>query len=145
MSVVVERAGALFKEGFSCSQAVAAVFGPRYGLDEAAVLKVSACFGGGMQAAEVCGAVSGAVMVIGMKDGYADPKDKAAKFHALGRTAEFMRLFRERHGRLTCRELLGCDIMTPEGKQKALDAKLFATACPDFVAGAARILEEMGY
>lgn len=145
MSVATERAEALFREGFSCSQAVAVTFSAKYGLDETTALKAASCFGGGVQAAEVCGAVSGAVMVIGLKDGYTDPKDKAAKFHGLGKTAEFVRLFRERYGHLTCSGLLGCNIMTPEGKQQALDAKLFSTACPVFVAGAVAILEEMEY
>ena len=145
MSAAVEHVERLFAEGFSCSQAIVAVFGPKYGLDEATAMKASACFSGGMQAAEVCGAVSGAIMVIGLKDGHTDPKNKPAKFHALGKAAEFMRLFQERHAALTCNGLLGCNVMTPEGKQHALAAKLFTTACPGFVTGAVHILEEMGY
>ena len=145
MSPLPERTAAIFREGFSCSQAVLAAFAETYGLDRQTALKLGSCFGGGVQAAEICGAVSGAVMVVGLKDGYADPKNKEVKFFVQGRAAEFHRLFRERHKHLRCRDLLGCDITTPEGRRAALDGKMFTTQCPVFVASAVEILEQMGY
>jgi len=58
---------------------------------------------------------------------------------------EFVRIFRERNKSIICRDILGCDISTPEGRKKAIDEKLFTTTCVDTVVSAAAILEELGY
>jgi C_GCAxxG_C_C family probable redox protein len=89
--------------------------------------------------------VSGAVLVIGLRYGHTDAKDRAAKRTCDAKVEEFMRAFRERHGHITCRDILGCDVSTPEGKKKALDEKLFTTVCVDTVISAATLLEEAGY
>lgn len=65
-----ERAVACFKEGFSCSQAVFSTFAPQLGLECELALKVAGLFGGGMgRLGEVCGAVTGALMALGLKYG----------------------------------------------------------------------------
>ena len=58
---------------------------------------------------------------------------------------EFLCDFSERNRHIICRDILACDISTPEGRQKARDEKLFTTVCVDMVASAATILEEQGY
>ena len=57
--------------------------------------------------------------------------------------AEFTRRFKQRHTTLDCRELLGCNIMTPEGKEIADEKNLFKTVCPNFVEDAAVIVQEL--
>jgi hypothetical protein len=57
--------------------------------------------------------------------------------------ASFNSAFRERHGSLLCRELLGCDLLTPEGGQLARERHLFRERCPELVRDAALILGEM--
>ena len=108
MSVYGERAKALFLEGYNCAQAVFAAFAPELGLDRETALKISSSFGGGMgRMREVCGAVSGMLMVAGMTDGSADPKDREAKAAHYALVRSLAGGFREENGSIVCRELLG--------------------------------------
>jgi C_GCAxxG_C_C family probable redox protein len=135
---------ALFKQGLSCSQAVLGAFCGRYGLDQTTARKVSCAFGGGMASTgEMCGAVTGALMVIGLAHGRAQPDDVGAKNRTYALTRTFWEEFRARHGSLVCRELLGVDLGTPEGSQRAREAALFEDLCPRFVEDAAGLLERM--
>ncbi len=92
--------------------------------------------------AGTCGAVTAALMVLGLRYGGTSP-DRDAKEAAYARIREFAARFKARNGSLVCRDLLGCDISTPEGHDSAKERNLFATACPKFVRDAAAILEEM--
>jgi C_GCAxxG_C_C family probable redox protein len=139
-----EIAAAAFKEGYNCSQAVLSAFAPEIGLEREAALRVATGFGGGIgRMAGTCGAVTGAVMVLGLRHGSVDPGDRQAKEVAYTAVREFVRRFEEKHGTVTCAGLLGCDISRPEGLAAAREASLFAQRCPLFVADAARILEPM--
>ena len=140
-----QYAAELFRSGFTCSQAVLAAFCDNYGLERHNALKIACGFGGGMRCAEVCGSVSGAVLVIGLKYGHTDAKDRAAKRACDAKVEEFVRVFTERNGHIICRDILGCDISTPEGRKKAMDDKLFTTICVDMVISATVILEASGY
>ena len=92
--------------------------------------------------AETCGAVTGAMMVLGLEHGNTAP-DREAKERVYEQVREFAQRFRARNGSLLCRELLGCDISTPEGLQQAREADFVLKICPKFVRDAAEILEEM--
>ena len=138
----VELAVACFSEGFCCSQAVLSTFGPQFGLDRDAALRVSAAFAGGMgRLGDTCGAVTGAFMVIGLKYGTIDPADAQAKEMTYRLVREFVDKFKARNGSVVCRELLGYDISTPEGLEAARDKKRFATLCPKYVRDASEIVE----
>ena len=140
----VERAVSCFKEGFSCSQAMLSTYGPQLGLNHELALKVSGAFGGGMaRMGETCGAVTGAFMVIGLKYGKTKVEDEQAKERAYSLVREFVDRFKSRNGSIVCRELLGCDISTPEGSDLAKEKNLFATLCPKFVQDAAEIIEQI--
>jgi C_GCAxxG_C_C family probable redox protein len=140
----VEQAIACFQEGFSCSQAVLSTFAPRLGLGRDLALKVSGAFGAGMgRMGETCGAVTGAFMVIGLLHGRTKAEDQETKEKAYALVAELADQFRQRNGSLACRELLGCDLGTPEGRQNAHDHGLSATRCVKFVRDAAEIVERM--
>jgi len=133
-----------FKEGFSCSQAVFSTYAVDMGLSRETALKVSQAFGGGMgQMGEVCGAVTGAFMVIGLKYGRTKIDDDEAKRKTYALVKEFTEKFKARNGTIICRELLGCDIGTPEGNRVAKDKELFSTVCPSFVRDAVDILEKI--
>ena len=140
-----QDAAELFRNGFLCSQAVFAAFCENYGLDKNSALKIASGLGSGLRSAEVCGAVSGAVLVIGLKHGYTDAKNRAAKESCNAKVEAFVRIFRERNRHIVCRDILGCDISTLDGRKKAIDEKLFTTVCLDMVVSAATILEELGY
>ncbi len=140
----VELAGELFGQGYNCAQAVLAAFGPDEGATRVTCLAVATPFGGGLgRMGEVCGAVSGALMVLGLRHGgdtVADPQIKDAAYAA---AQEFIARFKQRHQTILCRELLGCDLGTPEGRAEAQARQLSQTLCPGFVRDAAEILEAM--
>ena len=136
----VDLAIARFGKGHSCAQAVFSAFAEQMGMDYQTAVKLSSGFGGGMGMGSVCGAVTGAIMAIGLKHGGLDPKTK-------GQTAKLVREFTDRfkaqHRLLNCRDLMGCDVNTPEGRQTAKDKNLHATVCNAVVRDAARILTEL--
>ncbi len=140
----VDRAVALFEQGLSCSQAVLGAFCERYGLDESAGRKVSCAFGGGMASTgEMCGAVTGAMMVIGLAHGRVTPEDVQAKSRTYQLTRKLWDDIRARHGSIVCREILGLDIGTDEGNRRARESGLFKERCPRLVRDAAQALEEL--
>jgi C_GCAxxG_C_C family probable redox protein len=137
-----EDALSWFKQGFSCSQSVLAAYGPDFRLDRETALRVAGAFGGGMAGlGETCGAVTGALMVIGLRNGMVDAQDQPAKMKTRELAKDFIRKFEFRHGSVKCRELLGCDIGTSEGMERARNGLLFETLCPEFVRYAVEILE----
>jgi len=134
----------LFRQGFSCSQAVAAAFAEGLGLDRDAALRLSQPFGGGIaRRADWCGAMTGAFLVLGLKHGRTKAEDAAARDRTYALVGEFIDRFTARHGHFRCKDLLGCDIGTPEGRKMADEKKLHQTRCEDFVRDAAVILEEI--
>lgn len=143
MSKKSEQAVEWFKNGFNCSQAVLGSYGREFGLDCEQAFKVATGFGGGMRMAETCGAVTGAFMVLGLKYGNTTADDKESKAKTYERIVEYTRRFKARNGSVRCRELLGCDISTPEGMEKARKNELFDSVCPKMVRDAAEILEEI--
>ena len=139
-----EYAVARFKEGFSCSQAVLAAYGPALGMEHEMALRVAGAFGGGMgRLGDTCGAVTGAFMVIGLKYGKTRAEDDEMKEKAYALVQEFAAAFKTRHGSLMCRALLGCDLSTPEGRAHASQSGLSSTLCPQLVQDAAEILAQI--
>ena len=129
----IEEAVQLFENGYVCSQAVFAAFSEDYGLSKEQALKIGACFGSGMRKGEVCGACTGALMALGLK--YGDDKAKSNEV-----CEKFLDEFKNENGSIICRDLLECDIRTPEGVQFARDNGLFKEFCPKMVESAAKIV-----
>ncbi len=137
----VTIAAGLFAKGVSCAPAVLAAVAPRLGLDGDQAARLACCFGGGMiGSGQTCGAVTGAMMALGLAHGAGTTPDPARKQVAYDKTAELWKRFSERHGSISCREILGADLSTPEGRAKAQAAGLFRTKCPEVVRDAAEIL-----
>jgi len=144
MSENVEAAVACFREGFTCSQAVLSVWSGRFGLERETALRVASAFGGGMAGlGEVCGAVTGALIVVGLKHGQTEAKGSQTKERNYALVRDFTGRFRSRNGSLLCRELLGCNLTTPEEREAARQKGLFTERCPRFVRDAAEILEDI--
>jgi C_GCAxxG_C_C family probable redox protein len=123
---------------------VLSTYGQRFGLDRDTGLRIAGAFGAGMaRTGGTCGAVIGALMVIGL--GHAKVRagddDSRERSYALGQ--EFMEAFRERNGSLLCKELLGADVSTPGGIAEVRRRDLFATICPRFVLDAAELLDRL--
>lgn len=139
----VSDAVELFLAGSACSQAVLAVYGEPLGLDRAWAMRIAAGFAGGMRLGETCGAVTGALMVLGLRHAPEDCDTAARRAEVYARVVDFAERFKKRNGSLLCRELLGCDISTPEGMKQAQERNLFKTTCVKMVQDACEILEEM--
>jgi len=139
-----DEAVSTFQQGFSCSQAVLLAFAPELGLERDQALKISGAFGAGMgRLGEVCGALTGAFMTIGLIYGRTRADDEDMKEQAYAHVAELAAEFRRRHGSVRCRDLLGCDLGTPEGRQFSKEHGLSETRCTQFVRDAAEIAETM--
>jgi C_GCAxxG_C_C family probable redox protein len=140
----IETATKLFDEGFACSQSILAAFCEDFGLDRKTALKLADPFGAGMRGlSETCGAVTGSLMIIGLKYGRTRADNLLAKEKAADLVGEFVKRFTARHGTIVCKELLGHDISIPEQHDFAEELGYFKTKCPNFVRDAAEILEQI--
>ena len=102
-----QKAFELFKSGYNCAQAVAVSFCDLTGLTESQAARMASAFGGGMgRMREVCGAVSGMFMVLGILYGYEDPKDDATKKELYTQVQALAENFKKDAGSIICREIL---------------------------------------
>ncbi|HVP94306.1 MAG TPA: C-GCAxxG-C-C family protein [Methanoregulaceae archaeon] len=139
-----DEAVACFFRGFSCSQAVFLCYAKESGLDSRTALKLSCGFGAGIaRTGEICGAVSGAIMVIGLRHGRDTVEDKDARDTTYKIVQQFLASFAERNGSVNCRELIGHDLSDPESYDRAAKSGVFTTKCPALVRGAVEVLEEI--
>ena len=134
-----------FEQGFSCSQAVFGAFAESLRMDISTAMKVSDCFRGGMCMTDVCGAFTGGIMAIGLKHGRSEADDTAARDMSGKMVGKFTEQFKENTGgKLTCRNILECDMRTAEGKAKMKEEGIRKKVCTKLVRTAGEILEEMG-
>ncbi len=140
-----ELAEKLFRDGYNCSQAVLCAFGDMTGLEHETAARLSSSFGGGLgRMREVCGAVSGAAMVLGLLRGCGDPENSAAKAEHYRLIQEFARRFKEENGSIICRELLSGTAVRSGGAPEERTPEYYKKRpCPELVSQAARILDEM--
>lgn len=140
----VEQAVRTFEQDFSCAQAVFTAFADPADVSRETALRLASGFGGGLaRSGETCGAVTGAVLALGLRHCGVPPTDPQAKLAAYPAVQEFLARFRALHGAITCRELLGVDLGTEEGRRKSQEEGLVRQRCPAFVRDAARIVEDL--
>jgi C_GCAxxG_C_C family probable redox protein len=138
----VEKAVAFFEEGYNCSQAVFMAYSDLYNVDKAMAAKLATSFGGGMgRLREVCGAVSGMFLVLGLHYPNDVPNDKVAKntnYAAVQRTAKE---FKAQMGSYICADLLKIK-RAPESPESAERNKAYydSRPCTRCVALAAEIV-----
>lgn len=133
----------LFMQGIDCSQVVAGEFAGQLDMDENLLRKMSACFGGGMMCGETCGAVTGALMVIGLIYGHCENGDQEQKEKMMAKTAQFKELFLKKYPSCMCRDLLGHDISKPGEMDKVLEEGLLFDFCPHVVEDTIEILKNI--
>ncbi|MBE6556975.1 MAG: iron-containing alcohol dehydrogenase [Ruminococcaceae bacterium] len=138
-----ELARSYFKEGYNCAQSVALAFADLVGLEKTTLLRLASPFGGGMgRMREVCGAVSGALMIEGLLCGYDCAEDGEAKMRVYAEVRQLADAFRAENGSIICRELLEdvphTDGPCPEARTAAYYHK---RPCAELVAVSASILE----
>lgn len=140
-----EKALQYFQNGANCAQAVVLAYADELGMDEKTAARLASSFGGGIgRLREVCGAVSGMMMVYGLKKGYDDLHDPDAKKAHYANVQALANAFREQNGSIVCRELLSLkknENSDPTPTPRASSA-FHARPCFGFVATAARLLDE---
>ena len=140
----VDKAVECFEGNCNCCQSMILIYGPQYGLTEDVGLRLGTGFAGGLaRHGEVCGAVAGAIMVIGLSNGMTSEEDMDRRDKTYELVNEFIKRFKKNNSSIKCRDLLGCDLSTQEGREKAKSEGLFETLCPKFVKTSAEILEEI--
>lgn len=142
-----ETAVSLFDNGLNCAQSVLSSFCEVLNLDRETALKISSGFGGGMgRKEEVCGAVTGGIMVIGSKYGGISPGDKENMETAYSKTRELMDHFTSVHTTYICRELINeCDLTTREGQKAFREQDLKNRVCKKCITTVINKLEEILY
>lgn len=138
-----EKALEYFGNNFNCSQAVFTAFAPELGFDEETALRLAAGFGGGARKGELCGAVAGALMVLGMKYGHCHLGDAAEKNESNRIAADFMNRFLAANESVVCRELLKRKPTKPVDPALIKDRPVSHAVCPELVRCAAEIVDEM--
>ncbi|PKN66969.1 MAG: hypothetical protein CVU54_17425 [Deltaproteobacteria bacterium HGW-Deltaproteobacteria-12] len=137
-----ETAAEYMKKGYNCAQSIIKAYAGDAGKREEDLVKMASALGGGVgRNGLICGAVSGAALIIGMKFGTTDPVDFQAKEKAYNKTNELLDRFAAENKSVLCKELIPYDMKNPEELKKAREAGIFSQKCPLFVLSAGRILE----
>jgi C_GCAxxG_C_C family probable redox protein len=147
MSIKVKKALELFLNSYNCAQSVLGAFCEDDGLDLETALKLACGFGGGgMRYSQTCGAVSGAMIVIGLKCGHYEKGNLESKKYCYKKTHEFIDKFKEKNKSAKCRELLGLEKDEKvETKDSQTMKTVFTTVCSEYVKSVVQILENMEF
>src|SRR5665647_1809419 len=130
----VEQAVAFYKQGYTCTQSILASFAKRYDLPQNLAFRIGEPFGAGTSCTnDMCGSVTGAIMVLGLQYGSAHSDDEAARAYTYQRVHELIQRFKELHGSIQCSNLLGYNLSNPEQLQTVWEKGLFIQLCPNLV------------
>lgn len=141
MGQVAEEAVSIFMQGYNCAQSVLLACARRYGLDDRTAMRMASAFGGGMTIGLTCGAVTGALMAIGLKHAKTGLGDERPQANAI--IKQFYERFTARHGSMICKILLGADLADPVQAKDIHEKRLSRSVCPPYVRSAVEILEEL--
>ena len=139
-----EEAKKQFEKGFLCTPAVLSTYSEQFGLEKELALKIACGFGAGIgRLGRTCGAVAGAVMVIGLKDGQVNLADIESREKTYKLVRELVDRFAALHDSIECKELIGYDLSNSSELKLARESGVFQNKCPSFVYDSARILENV--
>lgn len=133
-----------FKDGYNCAQSVLFSYADKLNISRDLALKMANGFGGGMgRKQEVCGALSGGILVLNLIYGRGENEDKQKQEIVYSLVRELMDKFEEKYGSVNCKKLLdGCELMTSEGQEQFKSNKLIEK-CYDYVEFTVRTLDEI--
>jgi C_GCAxxG_C_C family probable redox protein len=140
-----EQAAEFMRSGYNCAQSILKAYAQEAGLtrEEDAILMASALGGGIGRTGYVCGALSGAALILGRRFGYKDPADTAGRDRVYTLVARLVDKFKTEHGTVMCSDLLGFDIRNAAKLKEARESGVFQQRCPVFVRSAGGLLEEI--
>lgn len=140
----VEIAIEAFETGNNCAQSVIKAFAKDLNINESQALQMASGFGGGMgRMQKTCGAVTGAFMVIGMKNSLAIQLDEERQDKTNQMIQEFENRFVGAHESSMCKDLIKCDLNTEEGQKYFKEERIGEFICQNCIFNAVRILEEV--
>lgn len=141
----VEEAVRTFEAGYTCAQSVFVTYADLFGIDRETALKLTSAMGGGIgRMREVCGAVSSMALLAGLKEGNTDPANEEGKEKIYLLTRQLAEKFKQRHGTIICRELLGIEGMEKSARPSERTESYYnSRPCSELVKTAAEIIEEM--
>ena len=132
-----------FKRLIVCAQQVFAHFADRLGIAPELALRTASCFGSGLGRADVCGCVTGGLMVLGLAHGNAGAWSREEQRVLYARRDAFTGAFARAHGGLLCREILGYDLTIPDQRAVIVDKGLFTSVCAPLVCATCDMLEDL--
>jgi C_GCAxxG_C_C family probable redox protein len=140
----VDQAVAFYRQGYTCTQSILASFARHYGLQQDLAFRIGEPFGAGISCTGgMCGAVTGAIMVLGLQYGSALSDDDPARYHTYQLVQELMYRFTHIHGSIQCADLIGYNLSDPQQLQNVIEKGLFFQLCPALIHDAAQILVEI--
>lgn len=132
------------EEEFLCSEAVLMALAECMGKESPLIPRIATGFGAGVgREGEVCGALSGAVMGLGLRFGRDTPGFPRDGRRPYWYATELAKGFRELHGRLRCRDLLGLDLTNPEDYRKYSEENLWGTRCRELITSATELAYDL--
>ncbi|MGA2175343.1 MAG: C-GCAxxG-C-C family protein [Verrucomicrobiota bacterium] len=145
MSTRSDIAAEKFLSGYNCAQAVLYSFCDDLGVNKDTALRLACGFGAGMaRKQEVCGAISGGIITLGLKHGRGEGQERTVTEETYRKVRELMSQFESKHGTCLCRTLLnGCDLNTPSGQRYFKENDLLHKTCKGCVQTVVEIVEKI--
>ena len=139
-----EKAIEFYKEQYNCSQAILAAYAEELGINEQTAIRVASSFGGGIaRTGKTCGAVTGALMVLGMMEWNSEVEKEEAKQHVYTLSQRLMEEFKKKNQTLNCEELLGVSVNQPEGRAVVKANNLTGKVCHHLINDVTEILDKL--
>ena len=132
-----------FKAKIHCSQQVLGELAEELGYDREEAYRFANAFGGGMSKGDTCGAVTAALIAVGMRYGNSTPGDLEADALCVEKARLFQEEFIRHHGSTICRQLLGYDFTYPEQRLAARESGKLFELCPTLVMDAIEIFRQL--
>ena len=133
-----------FMDGFNCAQAVLSAYSEEFNMSKEMAYKVAGAFGSGMgQLGETCGAVTGALMVIGLKYGKYQLADTTSKDKTYVCVKQYSDMFKQQYGSIKCQDLINFDLSKADELIKARESGVFRTICHKLIASSVEMVEKV--
>ena len=140
----IEKAQEFLDQQYHCSQAIAGAFAEEFGFNKKNVMKISTCFGAGMNHGGLCGCITSAMLVFGMAFGLYDPQDKELEVYGSKLASKFYdRFYEKMNGKVLCREILEADISNPDELAVIRQEGRVNKICPHVMRMSIEIIEEI--
>lgn len=134
----------MFLDGYNCAQSVLASCAIYRGLPQEYALRVAQAFGGGIgRTGNLCGALTGALMAVGLRCAAMDASDGQSKTKAHELAQQIIAQFAARNKSLLCRELTGCDLSTEEGHKQFKEGGIQQRICAELVRSGVEIAQHV--